>query len=182
MQAFRTSAEDMVHQALAVLAQQDSELARLDEIPSPLYVTDAQGVVTFYNRACIGFSGRTPEAGRDRWCVTWKLYTDSGEALAHEKCPMAVAIQEKRPVRGVTAVAERPDGSRVNFRPYPTPLLDENGELIGAVNLLVDITSSRLRDKMEQCRRLATTVGDPEVVRALKDLAREYEQKMLALA
>jgi len=79
-------------------------------------------------------------------------------------------------------VAERPDGSRVNFRPYPTPLLDENGELIGAVNLLVDITSSRLRDKMEQCRRLATTVGDPEVVRALKDLAREYEQKMLALA
>jgi PAS domain-containing protein len=182
MQAFRTSAEDMLHQALAVLGQRDSELARLDEIPSALYVTDAQGVITFYNKACIGFSGRTPEAGRDRWCVTWKLYTDAGEALAHDKCPMAVAIEEKRAVRGVTAVAERPDGSRVNFRPYPTPLFDESGELIGAVNLLVDITSSRLRDKMEQCLRLATAVGDPEVVRALKGLAREYEEKMLALA
>ena len=81
----------------------------------------------------------------------------------------------------MTAVAERPDGSRVNFRPYPTPLLDESGELIGAVNLLVDITAGRLRGKMEQCRRLAVSLADREMARTLEGLAREYEEKLLAL-
>jgi len=174
-----TSAEDMLRHALAVLAQRDPQ--RLDEIPTAIYVTDAQGVVTYYNKACIGFSGRTPEPGHDRWCVTWKLYSESGDFLPHDQCPMAVAIQEKRPVRGATAVAERPDGSRVNFLPYPTPMLDESGELIGAVNLLVDITAGRLRAKMDQCRRLAASLADREMARTLEGLAREYEEKLLSL-
>jgi hypothetical protein len=37
---------------------------------------------------------------------------------------MAVAVRERRAVRGVQAVAERPDGTHVDFRPHPTPLLD----------------------------------------------------------
>ena len=52
---------------------------------------------------------------------------------------MAVALKEKRAVRGAEAVAERPDGSRVPFIPYPTPLFDGARQLIGAVNVLVDI-------------------------------------------
>jgi hypothetical protein len=63
------------------------------------------------------FAGRTPAVGRDRWCVTWKPYTDEGEFLPHDECPMAVAIKTKFAVRGVTAVAERPDGTRVNSGP-----------------------------------------------------------------
>jgi len=52
---------------------------------------------------------------------------------------MAVAILERRPVRGISAVAERPDGSRVNFMPYPTPIFDTAGHLLGAVNMLIDV-------------------------------------------
>jgi two-component sensor histidine kinase len=52
---------------------------------------------------------------------------------------MAAALKEKRAVRGAEAVAERPDGSRVPFIPYPTPLLDGAGEVVGAVNVLVDV-------------------------------------------
>ena len=65
------------------------------------------------------------------------LHSD-GRPLAHEACPMAVAIAEGRPVRGAHAVAERPDGTRVPFIPYPTPMRDATGRLIGAVNVLVD--------------------------------------------
>jgi two-component sensor histidine kinase len=53
---------------------------------------------------------------------------------------MAIALKEDRPVRGVEAVAERPDGTRVPFMPYPTPLHDANGKLVGAINMLVDIS------------------------------------------
>ena len=37
-------------------------------------------------------------------------------------------------------MAERPDGSRVALPAYPSPLRDADGRLIGAVNVLVDIT------------------------------------------
>ena len=56
---------------------------------------------------------------------------------------MAIAPREGRPVRGWAAIAERPDGSRVDFEPYPTPLYDDRGALIGAVNVLVDVTAHR---------------------------------------
>ena len=53
---------------------------------------------------------------------------------------MAIAIQTKQAVRGITAVAERPDRTRINFLPFPTPVLGEAGELLGAVNMLIDVT------------------------------------------
>jgi hypothetical protein len=33
----------------------------------------------------------------------------------------------------------RPDGTRVTFLPFPTPLFDEYGGLKGAVNILIDL-------------------------------------------
>lgn len=56
---------------------------------------------------------------------------------------MAIALKEKRPVRGVEAMAQRPDGSMFPFLPFPTPMFDEDGELIGAVNMLVDISDRK---------------------------------------
>jgi hypothetical protein len=57
--------------------------------------------------------------------------------------PDAVALKEGRPVRGMQAVAEHPDGTRMPFVPYPTPLKDVSGTVIGAINLLMDITGQR---------------------------------------
>ena len=114
----------------------------LQALPAAIYTTDADGRITFFNRACIEFAGRTPKIG-DMWCVTWKLFLPDGTPLAHEDCPMAIALRENRPVRDVEAIAERPDGSRICFMPYPTPLRDETGRLLGAVNMLVDITTRK---------------------------------------
>jgi PAS domain S-box-containing protein len=112
----------------------------LQALPVAIYTTDAQGVITFCNEAAVELSGRRPEIGRDQWCVTWRLYKTDGTPLPHDECPMAIALKENRPVRGAEALAERPDGSRIRFVPFPTPLHDEAGRLIGAINLLIDIT------------------------------------------
>lgn len=111
----------------------------LEALPAAVYTTDAKGRITFFNKAAVEMAGRTPEVG-DEWCVTWKLYTTDGAYLPHDQCPMAVALKEDRPIRGVEAVAERPDGTRVPFMPYPTPLHDADGKLVGAINMLVDIS------------------------------------------
>jgi PAS domain S-box-containing protein len=118
----------------------------LDALPAAIYTTDVKGRITFYNRAATELAGREPELGKDEWCVTWRLYRNDGTPLPHDECPMAIALKEQRPVRGVEAIAERPDGSRVPFRPHPTPLFDRTQTMVGAVNMLVDLTDQREAD------------------------------------
>lgn len=114
----------------------------MDALGVAVYMTDAEGRLTAYNEAAARLWGWRPPLGDARWCGSWRLFHMDGRPLPHDQCPMAVALRENRPVRGMEAVAERPDGSRVAFVPYPTPLHDEAGRLVGAVNVLVD-TSER---------------------------------------
>jgi PAS domain S-box-containing protein len=179
--------DEMVNAAMDVVEKRDDRLlSALDRLPAPIYVTDADGFITYFNPSCIGFAGRTPTVGKDRWCVTWKLFTNEGEFLPHDRCPMADAIHGKRKIRGVSAIAERPDGSRVNFMPYPTPLLSEDGELLGAVNILIDVTEDRqageLRAQAVRCRRLAAAIGDDPAGDTLERMAKEYDEKAGALS
>jgi PAS domain S-box-containing protein len=176
----RNDPEQLLDSALTALAAGRECQALLDEIPAPVYVTDAEGNVTYWNLACVEFAGREPQLGKDRWCVTWQLFTMSGEPLKHEDCPMADAIREQRPIRDAIAIAERPDGSRVAFRPYPTPLFDAEGKLTGAVNLLIDVTdeqSEALHEQAERCRRLADATYDRETSKILGDMADEFARK-----
>ena len=80
--------EDYLDRALDALAAGEGCHALLDEIPVPIYTTDASGAVTYWNQACVDFAGREPQLGRDRRCVTWQLYTTVGEPLPHDKWPM----------------------------------------------------------------------------------------------
>lgn len=151
----------------------------LDELPVPIYTTDTAGSVTYWNRACIDFAGRVPQLGRDRWCVTWKIYSTSGELVPHEACPMADAIREQRIIRNSVAIAERPDGSRRAFRPYPTPLFDEGGSMVGAINMLIDVTdeqSQALQEQAERCRRLAEATYDRSVCKILRTMAEGFDR------
>ena len=182
MQAHLSRVEGLLMTAIAAVNRDEAELhAALEALPAPIYTTDASGLVTFFNTACIAFAGRRPEVGKDRWCVTWKLYTDDGEFLPHDQCPMALALASGRPIRGVTAVAERPEGGRVTFVPFPTPLLDADGNMVGAVNLLLDVTEFRqiadLRSQAQRARRLARGVSDPMTIEALSTMADDYDAK-----
>lgn len=179
--------DEITERAIAAARLGESELQRaLADEPAPIYVTGADGVVTFFNEACIDFAGRTPVPGEDRWCVTWRLYSESGVPLPHDQCPMAVAVRERRPVRGVTAVAERPDGSRVVFTPFPTPIYDSDSAFIGAVNILIDVTDERqagaLRAQAARCRRLAHSVTDVRTVETLMTMASEYDDEARGLS
>ena len=121
----------------------------LGALPAAVYTTDAAGRLTYYNDAAVALWGHRPVLGSSEWCGSWKLYWPDGTPLAHGECPMAIALKENRAVRGMEAEAERPDGTRVPFIPYPTPLHDETGKLVGAVNMLVDITE-RKRTEAQQ--------------------------------
>jgi PAS domain S-box-containing protein len=111
----------------------------LDALGVAVYTTDADGRITFYNVAAAEFWGRHPKLG-ELWCGSLRLLFPDESPMRHDECPMAITLHEARPVRGGQAIAVRPDGSQVVFAAYPTPLFGDDGELIGAVNVLVDIT------------------------------------------
>ena len=183
--ASATQPETYLDTALAAIGKGRGFESVLDELPVPIYVTDADGLVTYWNRACVEFAGRVPESGRDRWCVTWQIYTTAGDLLPHDKCPMAAAIRQQQPIRDEVAIAMRPDGSRVAFKPYPTPIFDPAGKMTRAINMLVDVSEeqrSALTDQAGRCRRLARATYDRVTTEALSAMAEGFERTAGSLA
>jgi PAS domain S-box-containing protein len=179
-----TSAQKLLGEVLDALTG-TGWATTIDQLKVPVYLTDTEGSVTYWNRACADFAGREPELGRDRWCVTWKLFTTAGDPLPHDACPMAIAIKQQRAVRSAVAIAERPDGTRRAFTPYPTPLYDDAGKLTGAVNMLLDVSTEQgieLRAQADRCRRLAKGVTDAQASRVLDDMAIGYERSAASLS
>ena len=121
----------------------------LGALPAAVYTTDADGRITYYNDAAAELWGVRPTLGTGEWCGSWKLFWPDGMPMQHDECPMAVALKEDRAVRGMEATCERPDGTRVPFLPYPTPLHDQTGRLVGAVNMLVDITERKRAEEQQ---------------------------------
>src|SRR5262245_53863391 len=64
----------------------------LEALPVAVYTTDADGRITFYNRAAAELWGRHPELGSSQWCGSWRLYWPDGRPLPHNECPMAIAL------------------------------------------------------------------------------------------
>ncbi len=144
---------DITERKLSEARLRDSE-RQLQEliaaIPAAIYTTDAEGKITFFNQAAAELAGRAPTIGSDEWCMTWKLYHPNGTPLPYDECPMAITLKEGRAIRNAEVVAERPDGTRVPFIPYPTPLRDGVGKTIGAINMLVDVSERKQAETQQR--------------------------------
>jgi PAS domain S-box-containing protein len=137
----------------------------MEALPVAIYMTDAEGRLTYFNPAAVKLSGRRPELGTDKWCVTWKIFLPDRTPLPHDECPMAIALKGGNVPTGVECIAERPDGSQFWFTPCPAILRDAQGRIIGGVNLLMDITDRKNAEieAYEQFRAIVETT--PECVK-----------------
>ena len=134
----------------------------LDCLPVAAYLCDAAGLITYFNPRAEALWGRAPRLNdpTDRWCGSFKLYRPDGTPISHVQCWMARAILEDRAYASQEILIERPDGSRVHGLAHASPLHDEEGHLVGAVNVLVDITENRLGT--EARAHLAAIVQDSQ--------------------
>jgi PAS domain S-box-containing protein len=150
----------------SALERQSHDL--LQALPAAIYVTDAAGRITFYNKAAAELWGQCPELGKSEFSGSWKLFAPDGTPLPQDQSPMALAPRNEQPGSGIEAIAERADGTRILFLAYPSPLFDQSGALTGAVNMLVDITERR-RAELD-ARRLAAIVESSDDAILAKDL------------
>ena len=53
-------------------------------------------------------------------------------------------------VRNAEVVAERPDGTRAPLIPYPTPLRDSTGKIVGGINIVVDVSERKQAETQQR--------------------------------
>jgi PAS domain S-box-containing protein len=117
----------------------------LETLPAGAYTCDPDGLITYYNQHAVELWGRAPKLNDpvDRFCGSFKLYAADGSPLTHDRCWMALALEEGQGFNGEEIVIERPDGERLTVLAHANPIRDESGALLGAVNVLVDITARK---------------------------------------
>jgi PAS domain S-box-containing protein len=81
---------------------------------------------------------------------------------------MAIALREGRSVRDEEIIVARPDGTRRNVMPYPEPIRDTGGKIVGIVVMLLDITERKSADAA--VRQLAAIVESSDDAIVGKDL------------
>ena len=142
----------------------------LEVFPAAAYTCDPDGLITDFNRAALQLWGREPKLNdpADRFCGSFHLFSPDGAPLPHDRCWMALALRDRRAYTGLEIVIERQDGSRVTALAHASALLDDRGELLGAMNVLVDITE-RKRTELAAAR-LAAIVESSEDAIVSKDI------------
>lgn len=98
-----------------------------------------------YNEVAVLLWGRTPQLNTELWSGALRLGKTDGTWLKHEESNLAVALRENRSFCG-EAVIERPDGEKRFVLEYPEPMHDLDGTMIGAINVMVDITERSLAE------------------------------------
>lgn len=156
----------------------------LEKLPAGAYTCDPEGLVTYFNRHAVQLWGRTPKLNDpvDRFCGSFKLFSTDGTPIAHDRCWMALALQMDKEFNGQEIVIERPDGTRLTVLAHANPIRDESGKLLGAVNVLVDIsdrkrTEEERQQKEEALRRLSAHLESVREEQSAK-IAREVHDEL----
>jgi PAS domain S-box-containing protein len=127
----------------------------IEALPVTVYVTDRSGRIMLYNQAAAALWGREPPPGDAAWIHSWKLFHPDGTPLPSTESPMALALRDGGSEQSGELLAEQPNGSRLYLIGYSTPRFDDNGTLVGAINVLVDVTERRrIEQEIQEARKL----------------------------
>ena len=111
--------------------------------PVATYTVDASGRIQEFNRNAVALWGREPRRGDlcEKYCGAYKIYLPDGKLVPHAESPVASVLQNQVPAAvDIEAVLERLDGTRVSVVANVVPLKNVKGEIVGAINCLLDMT------------------------------------------
>jgi len=124
----------------------------LERLPAGAYTCDPAGLITYFNQHAVQLWGRAPKLNDpvDRFCGSFKLYAIDGSPIMHDECWMALALKNSLEYNGREIIIERPDGQRRATLAYANPINNDDGKLLGAVNVLIDISDRKKAEEALQ--------------------------------
>jgi PAS domain S-box-containing protein len=126
----------------------------LGALPAAIHTTDTAGRITYYNEAAARMWGTSPKLSKDKCSDLGRLYYEDGTLVPPDECPTRACLIAGRAIEGREALFERPDGKRIPIVPYPAPLTDDKGAVVGVVSMKLDI-SKRKRAEAALAERTA---------------------------
>lgn len=132
-------------------------------MPIGIYTCGIDGTITFYNHAAAQLWGREPDVGIEKWTGAHKMYMANGALLPKDYHPVATLITERKTPPAEELIFERPDGSMVHILPQLSLIYDESGMVMGAVNMMLDVTEKREKETDIQ-KRLAKKIEESRAI------------------
>lgn len=136
----------------------------LQSLPVAVYTCDEKGTLQLYNKAAVELWGNTPQPNQMKWCGSYKSVFIDGTPVTDDNCTMALSVKLGQVVEGKEKILERPDGSKRIVKPYPQPLFNSSGKIIGGVNVMIDVTEQKRAaqelEESEERLRLATDAAE----------------------
>ena len=144
----------------AIAAERDAILGQLAE---GVIVTDPDGKIIFVNEAAIQAHGvKRLDVAPDSYAEVYHLFRETGEPYPSEELPLARAVLRGETVLDARWRIQRPDGTEVIAVGNAQPVVNGEGDRIGAVLTLRDETArveaeNRLAESENRFRTVANS-------------------------
>ena len=126
------------------------QISYLDNLPTPVIIIDKEYNVQYINKFGIDLVGKSKEVCHSSKCSDL-LNTDHCHT---EECRLHQAMNDRK-VHEAEQVA-RPNGKEIDILYTGTPIIDKNGELLGAMEFVADI--SNVKEAEKYLDRSTTTI------------------------
>lgn len=115
-----------------------------DNLSEGVYFVDKARKITYWNRGARNLSGFQRDEAVGRHCYdNFLRHVDAeGRALCHLGCPLAATLKDGQ-AREAEVFLHRKDGEKVPVAVRVSPVVDNSGKLIGAVEVFTNITTQK---------------------------------------
>jgi diguanylate cyclase (GGDEF)-like protein/PAS domain S-box-containing protein len=139
----------------------------MDNLYDGVYFVDKDRTITFWNKGAERLTGYSKTDAQGRSCFEGFLahVDDSGKRLCDEGCPLSDVLADGQS-REEDLYLHHMDGHRVPVSVRVSPIMDEQGEIVGAVEVFSDnsahVANQRRIDELEQLALLdsLTRIGN----------------------
>jgi len=129
----------------------------IESMHDGLYLVDRSRVITYWNSAAERISGFSAEEVIGKSCADSILtHIDcDGNSLCRNGCPL-LATMEDRKLRDETVYLHHKQGHRIPVAVRTSVLTDENGEVIGGIEIFTDVSNQQGNDlRVKELQKLA---------------------------
>lgn len=128
-----------------------------DSIYDGVYFVDRDRRITYWNRAAERITGYSADEVVGARCMDNILVhiDEAGNSLCRGRCPLAAAMQDGN-ARQAEVYLHHKNGHRVPVSVRVAPFRDQEGSILGGVELFSDISSQRaMRERIGELEKLA---------------------------